>query len=192
MPTQASPTKARSDIRAGVFTHVDHARVAVNSLRQAGFTSDQISVVCSEETKEQHFEAFEHEEPAGTHAPEKAVVGGATGALVGGLITAGVTTAAGISLVAAGPLLLVGGAVAGGFIGAMQSRGAEKTLANYYDQALTHGDLLVAVEDDKPGNQDRLRIAEELLRDAGARPLPLESQDQAIESMKARAKGKPH
>jgi hypothetical protein len=155
---------------------VEDAQRAVQRLREAGFSDKQISVLCSEEAKEKHFRRFEHEQPAGTHAPESAALGGAAGAILGSLVTAGLTTAAGVPLLVAGPSLLFGGAVAGGFIGAMQTRGEEKTLADFYDQSLTKGDLLVAVEDDQPGNEFRLRKAERAFHAAGAKAVPLESE----------------
>jgi hypothetical protein len=174
-PTKSEPVDERK-IRAAVFREVGDARTAVDLLLQAGFTVKQITVMCSEEGKERHFRQFDHEQPAGTHTPEYAATGGAAGFFVGGLLTAGLTTAAGISLLVAGPGLLLGGAVAGTFIGAMRSRGEERTLANYYDQSLTRGDLLVAVEDDQPGNRRRLQVAEEVFNRAGAESVPLRSE----------------
>jgi hypothetical protein len=59
----------------------------------------------------------------------------------------------------------------------MQTRGEEGALADYYDQALTHGDLLVAVEDNAPGNQQRLQKAERILEAAGAPPFELKHEE---------------
>lgn len=171
---KAEPIDERK-IRAAVFRDVGDAQRAVEFLMEAGFTAHQITVMCSEAGKERHFHAFNHQQPAGTHTPKYAAQGGAAGFFVGGLITVGLSTAAGISLLAAGPLL-IGGAVAGTFIGAMRSRGEERALANYYDQSLTQGDLLVAVEDDLPGNRHRLLAAEDAFHRAGAEAVPLRSE----------------
>lgn len=160
-------------VRAAVFRDISEAEAAVVELRKAGFSSGQISVLCSQESGKRHFHRYQHEQPAGTNTPEAATTGGILGALFGSAVSVGVTTAAGVSLLAAGPSFLIGGAVAGGFIGAMQTRGMERSLADYYDQALTRGDLLVAVEDD-PENRERLDQAEACFRAAGGDAFALE------------------
>ena len=160
-------------IRCGVFTDVTSADRAVNGLLAEGFPREQISVLSSDDGKEAYFRLFEHEEPAGTHAPEAAATGGAVGAAIGGVASVGLMAAVGLPVVAAGPALVVGGAVAGGLIGAMQTRGQEKELSDFYAQALTDGKLLVAVEDPTPGHEHRLRRAEAVFRNAGAQPIPL-------------------
>ncbi len=166
-----------STMRVGVFNDVAEAERAVSGLVQAGFRREQISVLCSDAAKEQHFRNYQHEEPAGSHTVEAAAVGGVTGGLLGGLVSLGVTTAAGLSIVAAGPSFLVGGAVIGGLIGAMQTRGHEGALADFYDQSLSHGKLLVAAEADGPQASERLQQAEQIFRDAGAAPVSLPDPD---------------
>lgn len=160
-------------IRCGVFETVSQAEKAVSGLLAAGFHKNEISVLCSDQAKERHFRDFEHEEPAGTHTPEAAATGGIIGATFGGLVSAGVTTAAGLSILFAGPSFLIGGAVIGGLIGAMQTRGREKPLSNFYDQALTEGKILVGVEDKTSGSSSRLARAEKVLEEAGAEALSL-------------------
>src|SRR5262245_20552569 len=107
----ASATRNETAIRIGVFNDVASAERAVVGLIQAGFRRDQISVLCSDKAKEQHFREFDHEDPAGTHTPEAMAAGTVIGGMLGGLVSAGVTTAAGLSLLAAGPSFIVGGAV---------------------------------------------------------------------------------
>jgi hypothetical protein len=162
-------------IRCGVFDTVEQAERAVDSLLAAGFSKDQISVLCSDAGKEEHFGRFHHQDPAGSHTPGAITAGGIIGAALGGLIGLGVTTAAGLTILGVGPLL-AGGAVAGGLIGAMETRGSEGALADFYDQALTHGKLLVAVEDTGPNHDAWLGRAEQILQHAGAAPLPLEHE----------------
>ena len=174
--SDAKTRLAEKPIRAAVFHNVSAAQDAVSHLLNAGFPPERISVLCSEESRERHFREFEHEEPAGSHTAEAAVKGGAAGAVVGGLTTAGLATAAGISVLAAGPSFLIGGAVAGSFIAAMQTRGEEHALADYYDQALTRGDLLVAVEDEGKGARQRLHQAEQIFIESGAEPISLEKE----------------
>jgi hypothetical protein len=62
--------------------------------------------------------------------------------------------------------------VAGGFIGAMTTRGVTKEMADFYDQAVTRGKILVAIEDEAD-NTPRLATAERTFAEAGAEPLPL-------------------
>ncbi len=62
------------------------------------------------------------------------------------------------------------GLIWGGFIGAMLSRGFTLETQNFYDQELSEGEILVAIEEDDPG---RLLQAEEILRHAGVAPIPL-------------------
>jgi hypothetical protein len=165
MTTATNKVSGRT-IRCAVFRDIAQTEKIVDQLRTAGFTGQQISVLCSDEGKEKHFRGYQH-------TLESAAVGGLTGAAVGGLIAAGMTTIAGLAIFSAGAGLLVGGAVAGTFIGAMQSRGEEGALADFYDQSLTQGDLLVAVEDDDPGYDERLKLAEDIFRRGGASPVPL-------------------
>jgi alpha-D-ribose 1-methylphosphonate 5-triphosphate diphosphatase PhnM len=169
----ATSMKTDATIRIGVFDDVDAAERAVTGLIQAGFRREQISVLCSDETKEQRFRLFEHEDPAGSHTAAAAAAGSLMGGVCGGLVSAGISTAAGLSLLAAGPSFLVGGAVLGGFIGAMQTRGQEGSLADFYDQSLSQGKLLVAAQVDGPGQQERFQQAEHIFREAGAIPFPL-------------------
>src|SRR4029079_10492339 len=110
----------------------------------AGFQKEQITVICSDDTKERYFREFEHQEPAGSHTTAAAATGGAIGATIGGGAAGAVGVATGgLPLLVAGGVGLMAGAVWGGFLGAMMTRGLEKEAANYYDQAVQGGKLLV-------------------------------------------------
>jgi hypothetical protein len=65
-----------------------------------------------------------------------------------------------------------GGGVVGGFIGAMSTRGFEPEIADFYDQALRRGSILVSVESEHE-NDLRLVQAERILESAGAEPMSL-------------------
>ncbi|HQU44246.1 MAG TPA: hypothetical protein PK867_15605 [Pirellulales bacterium] len=161
-------------IRVGVFSTIRAADCAVDNLLKAGFTPDQISVVCSDQTKEEHFHAFEHEEPAGSHTATAVAVGGAIGAALGGLtVLAGAVTTAGLGLLAAGGLAAWAGGVVGGLVGAMMTRGVERELADYYDQAVSAGKILVAAEDHSEAQRQTLARAEQILSECGAEPISL-------------------
>ena len=159
---------------AGVFSTVDDATRAVHDLLAAGFTQDHITVVCSDDTKERYFREFEHQEPAGTYTPRAAVVGDTIGAALGGLsVIASAMATGSLALWAAGPITAWAGGVAGGLVGAMMTRGVEKELANYYQQAVMDGQILVAAEDHGPNQAAALTRAAKILSDAGAKPVPL-------------------
>jgi hypothetical protein len=172
MPDPAS-TQVRP-IRIGIFGSVEKAHRAVQGLLNAGFTKDQITVICSDQHRERLFKEFEHQDPAGTTTPEKAMAGGAIGATLGGLaaVIAAVATG-GVVFLIAGGIAVLGGGVAGGLIGAMMSRGVEKELANFYDQEVEKGKLLVAAEDESPTAAAHLIQAERILADADAIPMKL-------------------
>jgi hypothetical protein len=55
----------------------------------------------------------------------------------------------------------------------MMTRGVEKELANFYQQAVVQGQILVAAEDHGPNHVDRLAEAARILSGDGAKPLPL-------------------
>lgn len=172
-----APTPA-NDLRCGVFSDVGTAEAAVQRLLSAGFQREHIDVVCSEPGVGQHFNNVEHQLPAGEQTPENAAMGGAMGIGVASLIALGLTTATGLPIVAFGPSLLFGGAVAGGLIGAMETRGTERAAADFYDQALSRGDLLVTVNvahgAESPADiPARGRVADDVFRSTGARPISL-------------------
>jgi len=166
--------KQSQPIRAAVFSTVEQTKQAVARLLAVGFTKDQITVICSDDTKERFFREFEHQEQAGSNTPAAAATGGAIGATLGSLATGAVGLAiGGVPLIVAGGIGLMAGAVWGGFLGAMMTRGIEKEAANFYDQEVQAGKLLVAVEQTHPDARPSLNEAEQILAEAGAQPMPL-------------------
>jgi hypothetical protein len=163
---------AERPVRAGVFDTVAEAERAVENLLAEGFPTERISVVCSDEAKERHFAEFLHDAPAGTTTPVTAARGGVIGGLAGGALgVAGVALTGGIGLIAVGPLLI--GTVFGTFVGAMVSRGLEHEVANYYDQALRRGQILVAAEIGPDDDPALLARAERVLSREGSRTVSL-------------------
>ena len=161
-------------VRAAVFKTVRDATRAVQGLLDAGFRSEHISVVCSDRAKEAHFKEYEHDQPAGTTAAASAGAGAVIGGIAAGLAAVAlVAVTGGVSLIVVGPLFAGTGAVVGTFVGAMSSRGVEHEVANYYDQALAAGDILVAAEIEPGGDIARLVDAERAFADVGAGPIAL-------------------
>ena len=161
-------------IRVGVYSTIHDAEKAVHGLLNLGFTKDQITVICSEDWKAAHFHEFHHEDPAGAHTPAAVAVGGAIGALLGGMAAVvGTVATGGVGLLAAGGASAWAGGIVGGLIGAMMTRGVEKELADYYDQAIVAGKILVAVEDRSTKGVQNLAAATRVFEEAGAEPVPL-------------------
>src|SRR4051812_26812884 len=121
-------TKTQESVRAGVFPDLKSADRAVDNLLAAGFAKEQITVICSDETKERHFRQFEHQAEAGSNAGDGSVAGAAFGAIAGGLaaIAVGVASGGVVPLILAGATGLAGGSAMGGFAGAMMTRFEEK------------------------------------------------------------------
>lgn len=162
-------------IRAGVFSTLSAAQEAVSQLLQAGFTTEQITVLCSDETKERHFREFEHQQPSGTMLPEAATAGSAIGAAVGGLAATAAGVAAGnatLAFAGAAAGVCTGG-VLGGFLGAMMTRGIERETADFYDQAVEDGEIHVSVDVHGDHAESKLAHAEQILAATGAKAIPL-------------------
>jgi hypothetical protein len=150
------------------------ADTVVQRLLASGFSKEEITVICSDEAVEKHFRRYEHQDQAGTAAPNTVVTGTTVGAAVGGLAGIAIGAATGsVPLLIAGAAGLSGGSAMGGFLGAMLTRGEEKELANYYDQAVRGGRILVGVEVHGPDAPVRLQKAAKIIADSGAEPVPL-------------------
>lgn len=161
-------------LRIGVFDSVGAVDDAVNHLLDAGFGVDQITVVCSDKAREKHFAAFEHQKISGAHTGGAVAAGGVVGGILGGLTAlTGIFATGGLGLLATGAILAAGGGVTGTFVGAMLTRGVERELADYYDQAVVHGKFLVAAEARGPGSAEQLALASRILENAGAEPAAL-------------------
>lgn len=171
--TTSPVAKAERPVRVAIFQEIDGARHAVDALLDAGFTEEQITVVCSDETKERYFKQFEHQRPAGTNAPAAVTAGGALGALLaGGTAIAAAGATGGVALLVAGGVSAWAGGVLGGLVGAMMTRGVEKEVANYYNQAVLDGKLLIAAEA-HDADRPRLSQAERIFAKFGAAPIAL-------------------
>ena len=170
----AATSQLEQSVRAGVYSSLEAADRAVDRLVAAGFTRNEITVVCSDEARERHFRPFEHQHPAGATAGQAAAAGTSIGAALGGLVGIAIGAVSGaVPLVIAGGTGLFAGSSLGGFLGAMMTRGVEKEVANYYDQALVSGKILVAVEIHGPQAEARRAQAARILAEAGAEPVPL-------------------
>lgn len=129
---------------------VDQAENIVLELKQAGFTSDDISALLPDKRGTKDF-AHEHN----TKAPEGATTGGVAGlgvgAALGWLAGIGALAIPGVGpFIAAGPIMAaLGGAAvgtaAGGIIGGLVGLGIPEFEAKRYDAKIREGNILISV-----------------------------------------------
>lgn len=157
--------------RAGAFDTVRQADRAIRRLLAAGFSKDQLAVICPEKFQD-HFlaEAPQAEAPAADGAGAIAM-GGAMGATLGGLALAATALTGGVAGVMAGAVLIGGGALAGGFSSLIVSKGYEQEADDSYKQAIERGQIVVGVEVHGEVSDGRLAEAQRILHEAGAKQL---------------------
>lgn len=154
----------------GIYTHRAAVEEAVETLRNAGFRSTDISVLFSDN---QGTKDFAHEK--NTKAPEGVttgvVAGGIAGGVLGWLTGIGALAIPGLGpLIAAGPIVaaLAGaGAVGtvGGIIGALAGMGIPEYEAKRYEGRIREGGILLSVHCD---SSDWVKRAGEILAHTGA------------------------
>src|SRR6202048_4177294 len=154
----------------GIYTDRSNVDRAVEALKTAGFSNNDVSALFPENkgTKD-----FAHEK--NTKAPEGATAGAGTGALLGGglgwLAGIGALAIPGLGpFIAAGPIMAalagagVGGAV-GGVTGALVGMGIPEFEAKRYEGRLQKGGILVSVHCD---TSEEVKRAKDILQRTGA------------------------
>jgi uncharacterized protein YjbJ (UPF0337 family) len=151
--TGAAAGTARSRTVSGLFRDRESAENAYRSMTERGYTTDDMNVIMSDETRKTHFADGDSE--LGSKALEGMGVGGAVGGTVGALIgaIAAIGTSVilpGLGLVIAGPLAaaLAGagaGSVTGGLVGALVGSGIPEDRAKYYDEGVRNGGIYMGV-----------------------------------------------
>jgi hypothetical protein len=154
----------------GIYQSRATAEIAVDRLRSAGFSNDDVSVLMADRQGSKDFAAEKN-----TKAPEGAVTGVGVGGTVGGTLglLAGIGALAipGVGpLIAAGPImgalagLGVGGAV-GGLVGALVGMGIPEYEAKRYEGRVKDGGILLSVHCD---SSEEISKAKEVLKATGA------------------------
>ena len=138
----------------GLFRDRESAARAYQSASSRGYTTDDINLAMSDETRKQHFGGGTTTE-LGNKAAEGAGVGGAIGGTVGAIAAAiaavGTSLAIpGLGIVIAGPAAaaLAGagaGAAAGGLVGALVGWGIPEERVKHYEQGIKEGGILMGV-----------------------------------------------
>jgi len=148
----------------GLFQDRSSAEQAIVDLKNAGFDASKIGIVMQDKK-----EAKEVQQEHGTQSTEGAVSGGIIGGTAGALLAAtGALIIPGIGpFVSAGILAtsLVGGA-AGWLVGGLIGLGVPKEEAEYYEDRVHNGSVLVTVD-----AQGRDGEARQILSNAGAEDL---------------------
>ena len=92
----------------GLFNDRPSAERAYDSITSRGYTSDDVNLVMSDETRKRHFTPAATETELGNKAAKGAGVGGAIGGVVGAIAAVVATGAAvvipGLGLIVAGPI----------------------------------------------------------------------------------------
>jgi hypothetical protein len=154
----------------GIFRDRSHVEQGVDALINAGYRSEDISVLLPENMGTKDFAAEKH-----TKAPEGTTTGAGAGAAIGGTLglLAGIGALAIPGLgpfIAAGPIMgaLAGigtGGVVGGIIGALVGMGIPEYEAKRYEGMIKEGKILLSVHCD---NSDWVKRAKDVLRQVGA------------------------
>jgi hypothetical protein len=144
----------RSRIMTGMFRDRDSVERAYGSLTGRGYTTDDVTLLMSDEARHRHFGAGARDTELGSKAAEGAGVGaalgGGVGAVLAGLAAAGTIALPGIGLIAIGPIAaaLAGGAtgaVGGGLLGALIGSGIPEERAKEYESGIREGNIVMGV-----------------------------------------------
>jgi hypothetical protein len=161
---------AKNSVVFGIYKQEGQAGKAVDALRESGFRSADISVLMPASPGDNELILEK-----ATKAPEGAVAGASSGAVLGGalgwLAAAGTLAIPGIGpFIAAGPLMAllggvgVGGAL-GGLTGALIGAGTPEYVAKQYEGGIQDGHILLSVHCD---DAEWRSAAKEILERTGA------------------------
>ena len=140
---------------SGLFNDRESAERAYTSLRDRGYSTDDVNVLMSDETRNRHFGEDSPSSELGDKALEGAgagsAIGGTLGAIIGGIAAIGTNVVLpGVGLIVAGPLAaaLAGagaGGLTGGLIGALVGSGIPEDRAKDYDEGIRSGGIYMGV-----------------------------------------------
>ena len=144
---------SRSPMMTGMFRDRESAERAYASLTARGYTTEDVTLLMSDEARRRHF-GHGADTELGSKAAEGAgigaAVGGGAGALLAGLAAVGTIALPGIGLIAMGPIAaaLTGGAIgaaSGGLLGALIGAGIPEEQAKRYDSGIREGNIVMGV-----------------------------------------------
>lgn len=124
----------------GIFPKQEDADAALFELGDAGFISQEVSVIANEDKMKEYQSGV---------GGEATVTGGILGGLAGLLIAATPVVLPGVGILVAGPLValtgLAVGAVTGGLLGTLVDLGLSESQAQSYERRIKEGAVLLGV-----------------------------------------------
>lgn len=154
MNNQGTSRREEKGMLTGMFRDRDTTESAYQSLRDRGYSDDDINVMMSEDTRNKYWkdgdtalEGNKALEGAGTGG----AIGGTLGALIGGIAAIGTNVLLpGLGLVVWGPIAaaLAGagaGGLTGGLVGALIGWGIPEERAKYYEEGIRKGGTVLGV-----------------------------------------------
>ncbi|MBY0307466.1 MAG: general stress protein [Phycisphaerales bacterium] len=153
----------------GIGTSESQVRTAIDRLKAAGFSENDISVLFPDKSTTRDF-AIKHNTKVGEGTAIGGVTGGAAGMTVGLLAGLGALAIPGLGpFLAAGPIMaaLAGGAagsMAGGLVGALVGMGIPEFEAKRFEGKVKSGGILVSVHSE---NGDETKNAKKILDEVG-------------------------
>lgn len=139
-----------------VFETTEEANNYYDFLIRSGYTTDDITVLMSKDTKDRFYATNDHIDKAGNEALKGAgagsAIGGTIGAVAGAVLAIGSSIVIpGLGIAVAGPIAAaLAGAGAGGatgaLIGALTKAGLSDSAAIDYKNAMEKGHVIISVE----------------------------------------------
>lgn len=128
----------------GVFESRSSAEKAVETLRQQGFSNEEINIISKKQSQDDDTDVVDDDIMDGT------LTGGTIGGIGGLLLGAGALMIPGIGpILAVGPIAAaVGGAIAGGITGGLIDWGIPSEDSKRYEQEVVHGSILAIIRTD--------------------------------------------
>lgn len=163
MNNQATSRSEDRRMLTGMFRDKDSTEGAYRSLRDRGYTDDEINVMMSDETRDKYFSSGDTE-LEGNKALEGtgagAAIGGTLGAIIGGIAAIGTNVLIpGLGLVVWRPIAagLAGagaGGLTGGLVGALIGWGIPEDRAREYETGIREGGTVLGVTPRTPEDAD--------------------------------------
>jgi hypothetical protein len=155
MTNNATSQQQDQRLLTGLFRSQQSAEQAYNSLRERGYSDEEINVMMSDQTRDNYYGKGKVETELGSKALEGtgagAAIGGTLGAIIGGVAAIGTNVVLpGLGLVVAGPIVaaLVGagaGGLTGGLAGALIGWGIPEDRAKVYESGIKEGGTVIGV-----------------------------------------------
>jgi len=146
----------------GVFESRSNAENAVNSLRQQGFTNEEINII----SKKPEGQDVNYDDDITDGTLTGSTLGGIGGLLLGTGVLAAIPGIAPIVALAGGPIAAaVGGAIAGGITGGLIDWGIPAEESQHYEEEVIQGSILAIIRTDSGS----VNSVTQILRSNGAK-----------------------